>query len=128
GARLPGRVATSPLAPPDPLGRPWQEAQLSLRPAPMPLSAAMSPLPSFSLGPCPCTLVNFRWKSWRPRRIDRKGSRAMMYVDDPTMLALPRPAPISSDSDLLMPPNSGFVACVLSIIWARAFAPSAHDE
>jgi hypothetical protein len=52
----------------------------------------------------------------------------MMYADEPMTLASPRPAPISSDNDLLIPAFSGFVACVLSIIWARAFAPSAHDE
>src|SRR4029453_14273340 len=52
----------------------------------------------------------------------------MMYADEPTTPALPRPAPTSSDRDLLMPAFSGFVACVLSIIWARADPPSAHDE
>src|SRR4030095_3791728 len=52
----------------------------------------------------------------------------MMYADEPTTPALPRPAPTSSDRDLLMPAFSGFEACVLSIIWARADPPSAHDE
>jgi hypothetical protein len=41
-----------------------------------------------------------------------------MYTDEPAVITSPRPAPISSDSDLLMPALAVFGACVLSIIWA----------
>src|SRR5215471_1575320 len=39
-------------------------------------------------------------------------------------MTLPRPAPISSVNDLLIPAAAVLVACVLSIIWARAASPS----
>lgn len=48
----------------------------------------MSPDPSFVRGPCPSSLVNFRWKSWRPLRIDRNGSRAMMNRDESAVIQL----------------------------------------
>src|SRR6266436_4475412 len=47
----------------------------------------------------------------------------MMYADEPTTFTFPRPVPISSANDLLMPALIGFVACVLSIICAREGAP-----
>jgi hypothetical protein len=40
-----------------------------------------------------------------------------------TTFTFPRPVPTSSDNDLLMPALIGFVACVLSIIWAWEGAP-----
>src|SRR3981081_3438512 len=50
----------------------------------------------------------------------------MMYTDDPVVMTSPRPAPISSSSDLLIPAFAVFGACVLSIIWACAVPKSNH--
>ncbi len=36
------------------------------------------PSPSPVIGPSPWPLKNLRWKSWRPRRTARNGSRAMI--------------------------------------------------
>src|SRR5882762_7687871 len=55
--------------------------------------------------------------------MERNGSRLMMYTDDPAVITSPRPAPISSSSDLLMPALAVFGACVLSIICACDTAP-----
>src|SRR5581483_2463517 len=90
----------------------------------MPTSLLMSPTPSFSLAPCPCRRVNLRWNSCRPRRMERNGSRLMMYTDEPAVITSPRPAPISSSRDLLSPALAVFGACVLSIICACAANPA----
>jgi len=114
-SRLSGRVTTLPPAPADPRGRPWHNAQLSTRPAPMMRLVLMSPEPSPSRGPCPCCLVNFRWKSCRPRRIARNGSRLMMNTDESGVERSPRPAPISCVRDLAIPSPAELGAWVLSI-------------
>ncbi|PYQ49353.1 MAG: hypothetical protein DMF78_18485 [Acidobacteria bacterium] len=124
-SRLSGRVTTSPPAPADPRGRPWQDAQLSVRPAPMARSLWMLPAPSPNTGPCPWARVNLRWKSWRPRRMARKGSRAMMNADEPGVIQSPRPAPISSMSDFAMPAPAALGAVVRSTSWASAGTASA---
>ena len=43
----------------------------------------------------------------------------MRKRDESGVMTSPRPAPISSRSDLLMPAFAVFGACVLSISWAR---------
>ena len=63
---------------PNGVGRLWHDAQLSESPAPIAMSRLMSPTPSPSFGPCPCACVNLRWKSCRPLRMERNGSRLMM--------------------------------------------------
>ena len=130
--RLSGRVTTSPPRPAEPRGRPWQPAQESTTPAPIPFVEAMSPTPSSMPGPCPCTLVNFRWKSWRPRRTARKASRLMMNSEESGVLMLPRLAPISCVKDLLIAVLTqafafGLFVWVLSTIWARAGTASAPN-
>ena len=127
-SRLSGRVATSPPAPADPRGRPWQAAQLSARPAPMARSLWRSPEPSPSNGLCPCARVNFRWKSWRPRRMARKGSRAMMKEDDPGVSQSPRPVPISSSSDFAMPAPAALGAAVRSTSCASAGTATSSEN
>src|SRR5215472_17793488 len=52
--------------------------------------------------------------------MERKGSWLIMQTDDPGVFTPPRPGPTSSASDLLIPALAVLVACVLSIIWARA--------
>ena len=109
-SRLSGRVATSPPAPAEPRGRPWQPAQLSDRPAPIPPVTLMLPVPSLLAGPCPCARRNLRWKIWRPRRTERKGSRLMMNSEEFGVIKSPRPGPISLASDLLIPALAVFGA------------------
>ena len=38
----------------------------------------------------PWATVNFRWNNWRPRRIARNGSRAIMNRDEPGVSISPR--------------------------------------
>src|SRR6476661_734353 len=118
-SRLSGRVATSPPAPAAPRGRPWHPAQLSERPAPIPPVILMFPVPSLLLGPWPWARVNLRWKIWRPRRTERKGSRLMMNSEEFGVIRSPRPGPISFASDLLIPALAVFGARLLSTNWAR---------
>ncbi len=54
-------------------------------------------------GPIPCSLVYLRWKSCRPRRMARKGSRLMMNDEESGVMTLPRPAPACWENDLLIP-------------------------
>lgn len=53
---------------------------------------------------------------------ERKGSRWMMYVEDPGVSASPRPVPISSSMDLWIPSWLALTAVVASTCWARADA------
>src|SRR5262245_54935961 len=80
----------------------------------------ISPEPSPTPAPCPCTLVNLRWNNWRPRRTERNGSQTIMNREELGVLTSPRPAPISSLNDLLMPAFAALGAWVLSIICAIA--------
>src|SRR5437660_570772 len=118
-SRLSGRVATSPPAPAEPRGRPWQPAQLSESPAPIPPIKFTLPVPSLLFGPWPCSRVNLRWKIWRPRRMERNGSRLMINTEEFGVIRSPRPGPISSASDLLIPAFAVFGALLLSINCAR---------
>src|SRR5215475_2979007 len=43
-----------------------------------------------------------------------------MHIDEPEVFTSPRPGPISSASDLLIPARDVLVAWLLSIIWACA--------
>lgn len=121
--RLSGRVTTSPPKPAEPRGRPWQDEQLSLKPAPSAAFAMMSPLASkLTRGPMPCSSVNLRWNNWRPRRTARAGSRAIRYSDEPGVLSSPRPLPICCCSDFpIAPPAICGVVCVTSVncAWAK---------
>ena len=80
----------------------------------------MFPVPSPNSGPCPCVRVYLRWKSWRPRLMARKGSRAMMKAEEPGVNRSPRPAPICSVKDLAMPSLAVLGARVRSTSWPRA--------
>src|SRR5882672_11432188 len=48
-------------------------------------------------------------------------------MDEPSVITSPRPAPISSSSDLLMPALAVLGACVLSIICAGAPIPRSSN-
>ena len=54
------------------------------------------------------------------------GTPTRAYTDEPAVMTSPRPAPISSSRDLLIPAFAVFGACVLSIIWACAVPKSNH--
>jgi hypothetical protein len=72
----------------------------------------MSPEPSRTYGPLPSCRLNFRWNNWRPRRMARNGSRLMIKDEESGVVQSPRPAPISSVSDLAMPSFAAFGALV----------------
>ena len=114
-SRLSGRVTTSPPKPALPRGRPWQPAQLSIRPAPMIRSTMGLPAPSPVSGPWPCSRVNLRWKICRPRRIARAGSRLMMKREEFGRLTSPLPTPICSRNVLAIPRLAAFGASVRSM-------------
>jgi hypothetical protein len=87
---------------------------------------SMLPVPSPESGPMPWSLVYLRWKSCRPRRMARKGSRLMMNMEDSDVITSPRPVPACWAKDLLMPASAVLGVTVLSGSCAR-LAGASHE-